>query len=86
MRRTRPAIMAILVATSMLVAAPSAAAASNWSDSYPTTGNVTMPAGETVTLDTDLTLTGLQIDGTVRCGDQSVKIKARWILVNGDFR
>ena len=70
-----------------LTTIPSAAAASvGWSSTLPTTGDVTVPAGVTVVLDTDLNLDGLTIEGRVLCGDRSVRIRARWILVKGVFR
>ena len=82
--RTAVAVAALTVA-SVLTALPAGAASSAWSDSLPTSGAVVVPAGADVTLDTDLALTTLVIDGTVRCGDVSVEIRARWILVNGRF-
>ena len=85
-RRARLTILVIVVAASLLGAVPAATAATGWAGNYPTTGDVTIPAGETVVLDTDLNLTSLTIDGIVECGTNAVKIKARWILVNGTFR
>lgn len=80
-RRTLP-LVALALFAGLIVGTPSAGAATvNWSASFPTTGNVTVPKGTTAVLDTNLSLDGLRIEGTVRCGDASVKIKARWILV-----
>lgn len=82
--RTAVAV-AVLTVASVLTALPAGAASNAWSASLPTSGSVVVPAGADVTLDTDLNLDTLVIDGTVRCGDASVEIAARWILVNGRF-
>lgn len=82
------ALVVLAMVTSLAVPAPSAGAQGevNWSDAFPTTGDVTIPQGTTAVLDTDLDLTGLIINGTVKCGNTAVTIDARYILVNGTFR
>ncbi len=80
--RTRLPLLVTLVLAALLVAVPGAGAATvDWSDGFPTTGDVIIPSGTTAVLDTDLDLTGLRIEGTVRCGTTGVHVKARWILV-----
>lgn len=54
-----------------------------WSETLPTIGNVTVNAGQTILLDTDVQLGGLQINGTVVCADQDLSIYARWIMIHG---
>ena len=86
--KRRAALVALTLMTSLAIPAGGASAEAevNWSDAFPTTGNVTIPVGTTVILDTNLDLTGLTINGTVKCGDTSVHLEARYILVNGTFR
>ena len=78
-------VVGALTLAHVLVAPQAGAASSPWSESLPTTGDVVVPAGVEVVLDTDLVLETLVIDGTVRCGGASVSIEARWILINGAF-
>jgi cell migration-inducing and hyaluronan-binding protein len=82
--RTAIAVVVLTVA-SVLTALPAGAASNAWSANLPTSGSVVVPSGADLVLDTDLDLDTLVIDGTVRCGDASVEITARWILVNGSF-
>ncbi len=60
-----------------------AAVTKSWSSSYPTTGAVTIPAGETVLLDTDVNLNNLTILGKVICAGKNINIAVGWILVRG---
>lgn len=87
-RRRGVWLATLAMAGTLLLPAVGAQARSevNWSEALPTTGTVTIPPGTTVVLDTDLDLTGLIVNGTVRCGTTSVAIDARYILVNGTFR
>ena len=87
--RVRRALTALSVAAALIIPTTGAAAQSavKWSESaLPTTGTVTVPAGQTVILDTNLDVTGLIINGTLRCGNRNLRIEARYILVNGTFR
>jgi len=84
-RQRRTALVALVVAVALLVPLTATAASGTWSELLPTSGDVVVPAGTEVVLDTDVDLEGLRIDGTVRCGSQKVEIRARWILVNGRF-
>ena len=86
MRRTSLIVVLMVMLATVVQATPAAAAPVNWSDEFPTTGNVSIPAHKTVVLDTDVNLTGLRIKGTVLCGSDSVALKARWIIVEGTFR
>jgi cell migration-inducing and hyaluronan-binding protein len=89
MRRANLVAVLLLTLAAMAPAIPASGApeaAVDWSDEFPTTGNVTIPASRTVVLDTNVNLDGLTIAGTVLCGDRAVSIKARWILVTGTFR
>lgn len=85
----RIALVALALITSLaipLAGASANAAPVNWSEAYPTTGDVTIPQGQTVVLDTNLNLSGLIINGTLKCGDVGIQMTARYILVNGTFR
>lgn len=80
--RHRMILAVALTIGAILVPTPASAATTvDWSDAFPTTGNVTIPKGTTAILDTDLDLATLTINGKVRCGTKSVDITARWILV-----
>jgi len=80
-------LVALALITSLMVPMAGARAASvDWSDEYPTTGTVTIPHGTIVVLDTDLDLTGMIVNGTVKCGNKSIDIEARYILINGTFK
>jgi len=85
-RRVVLATVAVLASLAVPLPAARAQAEVNWSEAFPTTGNVTIPVGTTAILDTNLDLTGLTINGTVKCGNTSVAIDARYILVNGTLR
>jgi hypothetical protein len=54
-----------------------------WSQILPTTGSVVIPAGQIVILDTNVTLSSLQIDGTLVCADKDLNVSADWIMVHG---
>jgi cell surface hyaluronidase len=54
-----------------------------WSGNYPTTGSVTIPAGQSVLLDTNLNLKNLTINGSVMCANKSLNLQSGWILVQG---
>ena len=66
--------------------APAPAAAAPpvpWTGNYPASGAVTIPAGETVILDTNVTLTSLTIDGELICAAKDLAASANWIAVHG---
>ncbi|MCP3976356.1 MAG: hypothetical protein GY720_17870, partial [bacterium] len=86
--KRRIVLVALALMTSLAIPLPSAQAATvvNWSEAFPTTGTVTIPVGTTAVLDTHLDLTGMIVNGTVRCGNRNIQIDARYILVNGTFR
>ncbi len=54
-----------------------------WSGHFPKTGSVTIPAGDSVTLDTDVALSDLTINGTLLCGSGARYLSANWIAVHG---
>ena len=54
-----------------------------WTGNYPVTGSVTIPAGERVLLDTNLSLSDLTIMGEVVCAEQNLDVSANWIMVHG---
>ena len=56
-----------------------------WSAWFSTTGNVTIPEGQVVKLDTDVKLTGLDVEGTLLCAAKDIHLRARWIRVTGTF-
>jgi len=56
-----------------------------WSKKYPTRGDVTIPAGARVLLDTNLNVDELMIMGAVTCADRNLKVAARAIIVHGSF-
>jgi cell surface hyaluronidase len=62
-----------------------AAPTKTWSGNFPTTGAVTIPAGVSVLLDTNLNLTSLSILGNVSCADKNLSIRSGWIMVEGNF-
>lgn len=68
-----------------ILASPNVAALplKTWTGNYPTTGSVTIPAGESVLLDTNLNLTNLSILGQVVCANKDLSIRSGWIMVNG---
>lgn len=63
-----------------------AATPQTWSGNYPVTGSVTIPSGVTVTLDTDVSLTNLTIDGEVICGNRNLAMSAESVIVHGLFQ
>ncbi len=68
------------------VAASPAAAATNWSASgLPSTGSVTIPAGQSIVLDQNLNLTDLTINGELACADKNLALSSNWIMVHGKF-
>lgn len=60
-------------------------AATSWSGNFATTGNVTIPAGSDVVLNTNVDLDVLTINGKLSCAAQNLNVKARAILVMGSF-
>ena len=86
MRRASLVAVLLLTISAVLPAAPAAAVEVDWSDEFPTTGTVTIPRGTTAVLDANLNLTGLHIKGKVVCGDRAIRMKVRWMLVEGTFR
>jgi len=55
-----------------------------WGGTVPAFGTrVTIPAGKTVLLDTNIDLAGLVIDGSLICADRDLNVRARWIMVHG---
>jgi cell migration-inducing and hyaluronan-binding protein len=74
---------AVFVSTAVWAAA---ATPKPWIGNFPTTGAVTIPAGQTVILDTDVNLTSLTIDGELICADKDLAVKASWIAVHGLLR
>jgi hypothetical protein len=71
------------MALSFAAISPAAAAPKPWTGNYPTTGSVTIPAGETVTLDTNVALSSLTVEGNVICADRNLSVRANWIMVHG---
>lgn len=58
-----------------------------WGGTIPAPGtDVTIPAGQRVMLDTNISVASLQIDGELICTDRDLNIKARWISVSGLFQ
>lgn len=62
------------------------AATKTWAGNFPKTGNVTIPSGTTVTLDTDVALSSLTVNGELICGNRNLALSANWIMVNGLFQ
>jgi cell migration-inducing and hyaluronan-binding protein len=57
-----------------------------WTGNYPVSGSVTVPAGETVLLDTDVALADLTVKGRLICADKDLSVRANWIMVHGLLR
>jgi cell migration-inducing and hyaluronan-binding protein len=59
-----------------------------WNGSVPAAGQkVTIPSNATVVLDTDTaSLTGLQIDGTLRFAERDVELTSKYVIVHGTLR
>ena len=51
----------------------------------PTSGNVTIPEGQNVVLDMDLTLDSLMVNGELRCANKNLRLSAKSIMVHGHF-
>ncbi len=79
------ALVALSLATLAYPLQTLGAGTKSWSTSYPTTGAVTIPAGETVLLDTNLNLKNLTILGNVFCANKHLNIQSGWIVVQGNF-
>ena len=77
-------IALVLLHTAVLPAY--AATPKPWAGNYPLSGSVTIPAGETVILDTNVALANLTIEGQVVCADKNLRLKADWIMVHGLLR
>ncbi len=61
-------------------------AAVNWSDSgLPTSGNVTVAAGQSIILDRNIDLASLSIYGELVCADKDLAVSSGWISVHGRF-
>lgn len=57
-----------------------------WGGTVPQDGShVTVPAGKTIILDTDINLQTLTINGKLVCAEQDLNINSRWIMVHGAF-
>jgi len=55
-----------------------------WGGNVPQAGTqVTIPAGQRVVLDTDIDVSGLQINGELICAERNLNVRARWIMVHG---
>ena len=87
-RRVRPVLTAAIALqlTCGLGAVSAHAAVKSWSGNFPTTGAVTIPAGDTVTLDTNIALSDLTIMGEVICAGKNLAVSASWIMVHGALR
>ncbi len=59
------------------------AANKTWSGNFPKTGSVTIPAGDVVTLDTNVALTDLTVNGQLICADKNLTVSSGWIMVHG---
>ena len=79
-------ISAVAAALFILPTVPASAADNDWSNSYPTTGTVTIPRGQTVVLDVDVNLKRLVVEGTLVCGDTDVELRSETILIGGALR
>lgn len=63
-----------------------AASAETWTAAgLPTSGDVTISAGQQITLDQNLTLNSLTIVGELACANQDLALSAKWIMVHGRF-
>ncbi len=63
----------------------SAQAGTTWSASgLPTSGSVTIDAGQSIVLDQNLDLTDLTINGELVCASADLSVSANWIMVHGD--
>ena len=61
--------------------------AATWGGTVPADGStVTVPSGKTVLLDRDVSLTGLQIDGTLVFEEKDLTLKSGWIMVHGKLQ
>jgi len=85
-RLTRALAVFLLGVVSLALPAANAQTPIPWSTTYPTTGSVTIPAGQQVLLDTDLALSDLTIEGDVVCADRDLAVSADWIMVHGLLR
>jgi len=55
-----------------------------WGGAVPAAGaEVTIPAGKSVLLDTDIDVSGLSINGELICADRDLNVSAKWIMVHG---
>ena len=55
-----------------------------WGGNVPAAGTqVTIPVGQRVILDTDIDVSGLQINGELICAERNLNVRARWIMVHG---
>lgn len=54
-----------------------------WGGTVPTSGDVTIAAGQQVTLDMDVTLEELTVNGDLSCADKDLRLSARIIMVHG---
>jgi cell surface hyaluronidase len=79
------ALTAFTLSAALLLCSPHIIGApiKSWSGNYPTVGSVSIPAGETVLLDTDLNLSNLSIAGKVVCANKNLSIRSGWIMVQG---
>ncbi len=84
LRRIHCAATLALILTVLMVST-AAAAVKTWSGNFPVIGAVTIPAGDTVTLDTEVALTSLTIDGELICANKNLSLTANWIMVHGTF-
>ncbi len=82
-RRLIASALALFVLLPLLAPQSSAAAPKSWKLNYPTAGSVTIRAGDTVLLDTNIALENLTILGQVICADKNLSASANWIMVHG---
>jgi cell surface hyaluronidase len=84
----RPFFLATFLALISNVLPSNVAHAANktWSGNFPLIGSVTIPAGDVVTLDTNVALTDLTVNGELVCANKSLNLSANWIMVHGAFR
>ena len=73
----------VLTAILSLTATRADAAAKTWSGNFPVIGSVTIPAGDVVTLDTNVVLADLTIHGELVCANKNLSLSANWIMVHG---
>jgi G8 domain len=81
----RPITWIVFSSLILAVPLPALAITKNWSTSYATTGAITIPAGETVVLDTNLSLKSLTIYGKLVCANKNLNVQSNWIMVHGEF-